>query len=493
MASPITFSGLGSGLDTQAIISALMEVERIPINQLEARKTLEQKKLSLIGTLKGNVNTLRDKAKSLATSGEFLSFAALISDQSAATVSASATATAGAHTLVIQSLAASDRWAFNSVTDPAVDLATVDGQAVSFDYNGQSYSVAVNATTSSLTEIASAINNATSGKVKASVVQTSDLGTGTYELVIAGDQAGAAYRITNIASTIAGLTIDGTGPTGNTAGSANNLIVGSNAIAVIDGQTISRASNDFSNVIPGVTITALEADPLTTHSITIEGDKTAIKAKIKSFVDAYNELAKFIDKQSKYDSEEGPSGELFGDPILRSVMSMARNALFSQSSSQVASDTTGYGTLRMVGIELQSDGTLKTNDAKLDAKLDTDPNAFADLFVDTDGFDNGGAAPGTPGYYVDQSTDSGLMDDLVREIDRVVKSYQSTSGSFSKGIFDARTDTINANVKRYNDQIDAKQRRLDVYEQQLSARFASLESLMAQLQSQRFSLTGTTG
>jgi flagellar hook-associated protein 2 len=493
MASPITFSGLGSGLDTQAIISALLSVERIPIDLLEDRKELEQKKLSLIGTLKGHVNTLRDKAKALATSGEFLSFAATISDQAAATVSASSTATAGAHTLVVQSLAAVDRWAFNSVTDPDTDLATVDGQTVSFDYDGQSYSVSVNAATSSLTEIASAINSATGGEVKASVVQTSDLGTGTYELVIAGDQAGTAYRITNLASNVAGLTIDGTGPTGNVAGSANNLIVGTNAIAVIDGQTISRATNDFSNVIPGVTITALEADPLTTHSITVEGDKTAIKAKLKTFVDAYNELAKFIGKQSKYDEEEGPSGELFGDPILRSVMSMARTALFDQSPSQVASDTTGYGTLRLVGIELQTDGTLKINDAKLDEKLDADPDAFADLFVDTDGFDNGGALAGTPGFYVDQSADTGLMDDLVREIDRVVKSYQSTTGSFSKGIFDARTDTINANLKRYNDQIEAKERRLDVYEQQLSARFAALESLMAQLQSQRFSLTGTTG
>ncbi|MCK6445932.1 MAG: flagellar filament capping protein FliD [Planctomycetes bacterium] len=485
MASPITFSGLGSGLDTQAIISALLKVEALPINQLEDRKALEQKKLSLIGTLKGYVNSLKDKAKALATSGEFMSYKASISDANAATVSASATATAGAHTMVIQSLAAADRWAFDSVTDPDTDLATADGQTVSFTYDGQNYSVSLTAAASSLTEIASAINGATNGAVTASVVQTSDIGTGTYELVLAGDQAGTSYRISNIASTVAGLTIDGTGPTGNTAGSSNNIIVGTNAIAVIDGQTISRASNDFANVIPGVSITALEADPLTTHSITIEGDKTAIKSKIQSFVDTYNELASFVNKQNKYDEEEGPSGELFGDPILRTVMSTVRGALFNQTASQVAGDTTGYGTLRLLGIELQNDGTLKVNNTKLDDKLDEDPAAFADLFVDTDGFDNGGAAVGTPAYYVDQTTDTGLMDDLVREIDRVVKSYQASNGTFSKGLFDARTDALNSNIKLYNQQIDAKERRLEVYEQQLVAKFSALESAMAQLQSQQ--------
>ncbi|MCC6408138.1 MAG: flagellar filament capping protein FliD [Planctomycetes bacterium] len=485
MASPITIGGLGSGLDTKAIIDALMAVESIPIQQLEDRKELEQKKLTLIGTLKGLVNTLRDKAKALSTTGEFLSYSATISDQAAAKVSASSTAVAGAHTLVVQSLAASDRWAFDPVTDADADLATVDGQTLSFDYDGQSYSISVNAATSSLTEIASAINNATGGEVDASVVQTSDIGTGTFELVMAGGQAGTAYRISNITSNIAGLTIDGTGPTGQTAGSSNNIIVGTNAIAVIDGQTISRATNDFANVIPGVSITALEADPLTTHSITVEGDKTAIKAKIKGFVDTFNELAKFVNKQNTYDEEAGPGGELFGDPIMRTVTSTVRSALFSQSASQVASDTAGFGTLRLLGIELQSDGTLKINDTKLDDKLEEDPNAFADLFVDTDGFDNGGAAVGTPAYYVDQSADSGLMDDLVREIDRVVKSYQSSSGSFSKGIFDARTDALNANMKLYTDQIEAKERRLTVFEQQLTSKFAALESAMAQLQSQQ--------
>ena len=55
----ITIGGLGSGLDTRAIIDALVRVESLPIDALEAKKTTEKKKLSLLSTLEGYVNTLR--------------------------------------------------------------------------------------------------------------------------------------------------------------------------------------------------------------------------------------------------------------------------------------------------------------------------------------------------------------------------------------------------------------------------------------------------
>ena len=38
MAGAINFSGLGSGLDTKSIVSALVNVSRGPINQLNAQK-----------------------------------------------------------------------------------------------------------------------------------------------------------------------------------------------------------------------------------------------------------------------------------------------------------------------------------------------------------------------------------------------------------------------------------------------------------------------
>ena len=87
----------------------------------------------------------------------------------------------------------------------------------------------------------------------------------------------------------------------------------------------------------------------------------------------------------------------------------------------VQNDTIGYSTLGLVGISTESDGTLSIDATKLDDKMSGNLAAFSDLFVDRDGFDNGGAAPGTQGYYQDTTADSGLAATLSRVIDRMMQ------------------------------------------------------------------------
>ena len=58
---PIQFGGLASGLDTGSIISALMALERRPIQLLESRKSTEESKLELFSTFENLVRELRDK------------------------------------------------------------------------------------------------------------------------------------------------------------------------------------------------------------------------------------------------------------------------------------------------------------------------------------------------------------------------------------------------------------------------------------------------
>lgn len=487
----ISITGLGSGLDTRAIIDALVKVERMPIDALESKKAAEKKKLDLMSTLKGLVDTLKTKAKGLATSSEFLAFNVTASNTTTASFKASGSAVAGSHTIAVNQLAATDRWAFDGVADPATNLATADGEGVSFTYDGVAYNATVTAAASSLNDVAAAINTAAAGKVNATVVNSGTTTSPSWQLVLSGTATGSTQRISGITSTIAALTIDATGPTaGGVAQSTNNLTVGSDAVAVIDGLTVTRTTNDFSDVIAGVSISALTADPATTASFTVEPNKDAIKTKIKDFVEAYNKVMSFVRDQNKYSEEGGAGGPLFGDSALRTINRTIRNELFGTTATQISGDTSGFGTLKLLGIDLQKDGSLVIDDAKLTAKLDADLTKFADLFVDTDGFDNGGAAAGTAGYYVDLTADSGLMDKLVRAIDRIVKPYVDTAGNSTKGLFDARADAINARIKLYDKQIDDREFRLERYQQGLEVRFAALESTMAQLQSQQQYLNG---
>ncbi|MEJ5170572.1 MAG: flagellar cap protein FliD N-terminal domain-containing protein, partial [Fimbriimonadales bacterium] len=60
--SGISFSGLGSGIDTESIISRLVELEQVPIRRLQARQAELANRLSLMNQFKGKVVSLSTAA-----------------------------------------------------------------------------------------------------------------------------------------------------------------------------------------------------------------------------------------------------------------------------------------------------------------------------------------------------------------------------------------------------------------------------------------------
>ncbi len=489
MTGGISFSGLASGLDSGAIIDALLQAERIPIGFMEDRRAAEQNKINLIGTFRGLVSSLQSAAESIGTTGGFLSFSADVNIPGYVSASADETAVSGSHTFQGQVMATSDRWVFDSVADPDAALGTVDGQAVSFDYDGTSYSFPLQAGTSSLNDVAAAINAGTDGNVTASVVNSGTAASPSYELVLAGAETGDPYRITNITSTLPGLTID------PTLGGPNNLTVAGNAFATVDGILVERTSNDFSDVLTGVSMTLLDADPNgPTVTINVGPDKAAIRSGIQSFVDAYNGVVGFINEQSEVNEDGEAQGALIGDSILATVQRTLRSSLFNtQPNSDPLNPDRGFESLNLIGIEIQSDGRLQIDSAKLDAKLDEDVNAVADLFADSDGFDNGGALPGDPLQFTDTTADTGLADDLARALDLVLKDQPGPNSTRFTSFFNARTQTLNDSISRINDRIETEEGRLETYEQFLVSRFTALETLLGQLNAQQSFLNQQIG
>lgn len=478
----ITFSGLGSGLDTASIIDQLVALERIPINQIEAQKQTTQQKLNLIGTFKGLVKGLQSAAQDLAAQSSFLSFTVQASIDGVASISASGSATAGTHSLEVLQLAATDRWAFDGVATRDTALSGSDGQ-ITFDVNGESFAVDVVAADSSLDDIAAAINDQAGDAVAATVVNAGTSAAPSYQLVLTSRETGEEASIANLATTIGALTFDGT------VGGTSNITVGSNALAIIDGLTVERESNSFSDVLAGIDIDlqSISAGPI---SFAVETDTAAIKGRLNDFVEAYNKVVNFVNTQNTYNEETGPGGGLFGDALLRSVRSQINSALFGLEQRQdidlpgIIADTEGYTTLRAIGFETANDGTLSLDETVLDEKLAADPELFADLFVDSDGFDNGGAAVNTPGYLQDTSADAGIMAILDRAIERMFDTFDDGLGNTREGLFGARTKALQSTVDRYDDQIESRELRLESFRENLVKRFAALEELIGGLNAQ---------
>ena len=493
----ISFSGLASGLDTTSIINQLVALERIPIQMLEAQKAQANKKLDKLGEFETIVKALQTAAEKLSTTEEFFAWKVENSDTSIASISAVGGAQPGVHTLEVSQLAAVDRWAFDGVSDPDADLATVDGQQLAFDIGTTSYSLTVNAATSSLNNIASAIETMAGDDVTAEVVNTGTEANPDYRLVLAAKDSGEDNRIANIVTDIAGLGITYSAPDADgNATSANNLTVGLNATATIDGLLFERTDNDFSDVYTGIDINLLATTEVDSPiSFTIDPDKEVIRENVDGFVEAFNSVVSFINKQSTYtpsddEDEPGITGDLFGDTVLSSVRSAVNRSLFNVDFDDVINDTAGFSTLGLVGIEQQNDGTLVIDDTVFDEKMVENLELLGDLFLDSDGFDNGGADPNTEAFYQDTTADSGLAANLIREIDRL---FGSSEGPIDPdtgerinldAIFDLREDTIRDTMDRFDDQITTLERRLESFEANLIQRFTNLEQIMGALNAQ---------
>lgn len=129
--------------------------------------------------------------------------------------------------------------------------------------------------------------------------------------------------------------------------------------------TAESDTNRVDGLINGVTLNLQSADPTKEVQFTVANDtKTASKA-IVDFVDSYNELMAFIDKQVQFDQQSNTAGVLLGNRSVTVIQDQVR---------RVANDLVGgvngqMNRLGALGISTNSAGQLEVNQAKLDSAL----------------------------------------------------------------------------------------------------------------------------
>ncbi len=93
------------GFDAGQIVSDLMQIERIPLNALEVRKTAAQEAATAIGALRSTVESFRFASVKLSDSTSFDRFATSVSDPTAISATASSSAAPGSLTFQVTQLA----------------------------------------------------------------------------------------------------------------------------------------------------------------------------------------------------------------------------------------------------------------------------------------------------------------------------------------------------------------------------------------------------
>ena len=432
----------GTSLDVPTLVSQLVSSERAqyqaPITNRETKATVQ---LSAVSTLKGALGAFQTAVSGLKDASTFTPRVVSSSDTDVFTATSTGNASTGSYDIKVMALAKAQQLASGPIVGGSTTV--VGTGTLTLTYGDKTFDVTIDSTNNTLGNIRDAINKATGNTgVQASILNDQ----GGAHLVLTSAQTGAANTI-KIAATggdggLAQFAYDGVG-----ASQMKQLQPAQDAHIKISGEyDYYGASNVITNAIDDVSLT-LKTTSDDSVTLSVAEDSGALKQKVTAFVTAYNALYSSFTKLRSYDPASKAAGPMLGDALLRGIESKIGLDL----SNPVAGVTGDYKTLASLGIARQTDGTLKLDTDKLDKALNADHTSLAKVF----GGDNGVAAR--------LSTD---LTDFLK----------------NGGAIDSRTNSLNSDLKKVQDDNDALDARMLVIQDRYTRQFTALDGLLQQLQ-----------
>jgi flagellar hook-associated protein 2 len=325
----------------------------------------------------------------------------------------------------------------NTGTWTSAGAAYGAGSIEVFDKAGVSKGVLPIGGTQTVADAAAAINASTLG-LSASVVQMS--GT-EVALQVTSKTTGAAAEFSFTGAGTFSI---------NTQGRDAELSIGTTTPF-----TVTSATNTFSSVMPGATITVTKEDPATDVIVTVGSDPDAIAGKVQALVDAVNSA---LTQVKTYTSNApGSTAALKGDPSLTGLAGQLLNAV----SGAVGTS----GSPAQVGFQLTRDGKITFDKAKFTTALKDTPD-LAQKIV------SGGGTPAVEGI-------AGRLLSVAK------RASDSTTGSIV-----ALANGKDSLVKDLQKRIEAWDVRLAKRKETLSRQFSAMETALSSLKNQSSWLAG---
>lgn len=312
--SPTSGAGFDVSATVATIVSNLRNVEAPWKNQLSSLQS-QDAVLSSLGTLFSNLSN--DLGNLTDFQGTLAQKTGSSSDTNVLELtSASASAVAGTHTVVVNNLAQTSSGYLNAISNAG---DTLSGSISIQVGSGTAQTVQVDPSNPTLAGLAAAINSANVG-VTASVLTDS---SGSRLSIVSGT-SGANGNLT-ISSSIADTS------NANTTLNFNSAITGKDASLVVDGVSLTTSSNVVTNLIPGVTFQLLS--PTASGSqvqVIIANYNTGVESAISGFVSDYNSLISTLNAQQGKDSAGNPE-PLYGSPTVSLLQQQLLSALNAQN------------------------------------------------------------------------------------------------------------------------------------------------------------------
>jgi flagellar hook-associated protein 2 len=456
----ITSAGLGSGLDVNSIVDQLVALERKPIEKLQASAAGIQSKLSSFGLLQSYLTNLHDAADKLAQARTWWQTAAVSADAGAVGAASSATAAPGSYLVEVSQLAQAQSLSSKAFTGSTatvgsgtlrIELGAWAADLLAFTPGSAAAIDIVVGAADTLAAIRDKINAAKAG-VSASIVND---GTGA-RLVLRASATGVEHAVRVTATDDDGNATDAAGLSAltydppNGTGRMTQDMVAKDAAAKVNGLSIASASNTLSGVIDGVTLTLSK---VTTAAVDVKVTQATdvMKKAVADFAKAYNDVQKYIADQTRYDPDSKNAAALQGDASTLTVQRQLRAALQGVSSASAV-----FNRLSSLGLEVQRDGSLKIDDAKLADAMATQLDEVSRAFA----FDGG------------ESGAHGFAVTLARLAEQMTE---------SDGVVTRHTEALRERIKRNEKDQDRLEDRVAATRDRLLRQYTALDVQMAKL------------
>ncbi len=441
----VSFSGF-NGYDFGSIIDAIMQSESQPLTALQTQQQSVKDKDAALVQLNSFITSLQTQTTTLANASTFSNVDAQTSDSSIATTTAGSGALEGRYDLSIAYLA---KGQVTSSTNgyTALDSVVADSGSLSFTINGNTTAAIDITQATTLTELKDAINSQGSGVV-ASIVNTGS----NYKLVISSRTTGASNGFTinstlaNGGGTVVGFAAGQSPTVGNSQDARDSQFT-------VNGLTITSASNNVTDAIPGMTVKLITTGDVV---IDVTPDYDTVKESLKSIVTQYNKLKDFYTKQSGNDFT-GKRAPLAGDSIMRQALQDLRSVILGSNANGGT-----YHYLAEVGVELTATGELKFDETKFNTAMSSNPAEVEKLFQGT-------------------TLVPGVFDDMKTKLDGL---------DGTAGLIKTSRTSIENTLKSYRDRIESQQMRLAIRREELTRMYAAADEAMSKLNAMSSQIAG---
>ena len=443
----------GQGLDVNSLVSQIMNQKSGQLTEWQNEQTTLQLQAGALKSINDDLSALATAVTTLADPlGPFTVPAATSSNTSIVTASATTSAPAGTHTVVVHALATvgliyTDAFASGANASILADeQGSADLKLQIGGTNGTTADIQITqGSNDTLTTLAQSINQQGSAQnwgITASVVTDAD---GAHLSIVsqATGQPGAIALITN-----------------TTALSFSAPVGGTNASVSIDGAPYRYTTNTIApGAISGVTLNLNSAAPNTPVQLSVGFDVQKATDAINTFVSAYNKVITDINQQYAVNPATDSQGPLAPDSALRCLQSSLLNDV-----TYSISDNNGLVNLASLGINMNDDGTLTVGTTPAGQSV-TDvmtgnPTAFLNFFQNV----------GSTGFANNFHTDLTSLSD-------------STIGPLSVDLNQnkAQQQTLADTINNFESQLTTQQRALTDQFNKLNASLESYPTLLKQV------------